>query len=103
MARSGFVAAMMCLVLVGCSPTAPRTAENTRKLSGKVVERVDSPPYSFVRIESREGETWIAVPLTSASSGEVVELVNGVTLRNYEAPAIDRKFDTVVFGTLAPR
>ena len=94
----------LVLALCACSrDPAPREAANTRRLSGLVVERLDAPPYSFLRLELEQGEAWVAVPVGTAASGQRVELVNGVVLRGYDARAIGKRFDEVVFGTVAGR
>ncbi len=89
-------------VMAACSREAPlRLATNGKALAGTVLERLDAPPYSFLRLDLGEREAWVAVPISTFHGGDRVNLTNGVTLRNYGAPTIGKRFDEVVFGIVS--
>jgi hypothetical protein len=49
-----FAPAASLLALLSCtSPTAPLPTTPNATITGTVVERVDGPPYSFLRVETR--------------------------------------------------
>lgn len=87
----------------GAAPaaTAPNAAHAPEAVSGKVLERIDAPPYSYVRLASAAGEVWAAVPQTNAAVGDELTLASAMPMRDFESKSLKRKFDLVYFGTLA--
>jgi len=76
---------------------APAAAEN---ISGKLIERIDAPPYSYLKIKSAAGEIWAAVPETKVEKGADVTIFNPMQMANFESKTLKRKFDVVFFGTM---
>lgn len=97
------LAAAICLALSACSPAPETRGVDTRTIRGKVVERLDGPPYSYLRVRGEQSEVWVAVPIAGPPVGNAVEVVNGVVLRGFEARAIGKRFDSIVFGTIRQR
>ncbi|HET9651577.1 MAG TPA: hypothetical protein VFP36_05275 [Usitatibacter sp.] len=95
------IATVWIAVLGGCEAPEGRTP-NTLKVTGTVIERLDGPPYTFLRIKTNAGERWAAVPIANVSKDSAVTIVNGVLLRDFETGVQGRRFD-VVFGTLERR
>lgn len=80
-------------------PTAAEGAASAT-IKGKVVEKLDAPPYSYLRIKTDSGETWAAVPKTDAPSGADVVVNGAMPMSGFESKTLKRKFDVVYFGTL---
>ncbi len=70
-------------------------------IKGKVAERIDAPPYSYLRLTTAQGETWAAVPQTNVASGAEVIVEGPLPMDGWESKTLNRKFDKLVFGTLA--
>jgi len=70
-------------------------------LKGKLVERIDAAPYSYLKLQTAQGETWAAVPQTTASNGVELAVVNAFPMKDFESKTLNRKFAVVYFGTLA--
>lgn len=101
--RSGKGIALLLLTLAaGCRGSNPsaRPAPNGVQVSGTVEEVRDAPPYSYVRIRTADGSVWAAVPVTALQVGAGVRIANGVTVKNFDAPGLSRRFDSVVFGVV---
>jgi hypothetical protein len=80
---------------------APAAAENAQtSLKGKVLERLDAPPYSYLRLQTAQGEAWAAVPKTEASNGTEVVVTGAMPMQGFESKTLKRKFEVVYFGTL---
>lgn len=77
-------------------PAAEATAST---ISGKVLERIDAPPYSYLRLETTAGEQWAAVNQTDTKAGETVA-VSGTPMDGFESKTLKRKFDKIVFGSI---
>ena len=100
--------------LMGCrrdEPPAPRTAVPTHapaseaassSITGRVLERIDASPYSYLRIQSGQGEIWAAVPETKVEKGAEVTVNNAMQMDGFESKTLKRKFDVIFFGTLTP-
>ena len=78
----------------GAEPAAPAT------LTGTVVERLEAPPYSYLRLKTAQGEAWAAVPKTDVANGQQVSIAGPMPMQNFESKTLKRKFDLVYFGTL---
>jgi hypothetical protein len=75
--------------------TAPAAA-----LKGKVLERIDAAPYSYLKLSTASGEAWAAVPQTTVAVGSEVTVTGAFPMKDFESKTLNRKFDVVYFGTL---
>jgi hypothetical protein len=94
----------LTLLLAACSGSSSAPAavavENV-SVTGKVVERLDESPYSYLRIETQAGPVWTAVLSTSVVElGSKVSVVNGSAVNDVELRVLGRTLQSVVFGTL---
>jgi hypothetical protein len=108
MRRLAAGATLVVIVLAGaCTDSADpsrSTNQHTARITGTLVEKLDAPPYSYLRLETDTGPVWAAVPITGdLDSAKPVTVVNGVPLKSFEARALGKKFDTLLFGTLERR
>ncbi len=79
---------------------APAAAAGA-SIKGKVIERLDAPPYSYLKLQTAEGEAWAAVPKAEIANGQEVTVAGAMPMTAFESKTLKRKFDTVYFGTLA--
>jgi hypothetical protein len=106
------VVLLVALAVVGCKKQEPAAAQQNAgapaavevgsgaPLTGKVLERLDSPPYSYLRIQTAQGETWAAVPKADVANGAEVTVAGALPMKDFESKTLARKFDVVYFGTL---
>ncbi len=87
-------------VAVAAMEGAPVQAAGSA-IKGKVVERLDAPPYSYLKLQTAQGEAWAAVPKTDAAKGTEVTVLGAMPMQGFESKTLNRKFDMVYFGTLA--
>jgi hypothetical protein len=83
---------------VGAEPGAKSTSG---PLTGTVVESLDAEPYVYLRLKIPKGETWAAVNKANVKKGSEVTIVNPIPMDGFESKTLKRKFDHIVFGTLA--
>lgn len=96
-----YFSATFCTLLLSCtSPNAPPPTGPNATVTGTVVERVDGTPYSFLRLETEKGMTWVAVPMAEVPKKLRVTVKNGATLKNFESKQAGRRFEEVVFGVM---
>ncbi len=98
------------LALAACKKSEPPApppqpqaapAPQAGPIKGKVAERVDAAPYSYLRLTTAQGEIWAAVPQTNVASGAEVTVENPMAMDGWESKTLNRKFEKLVFGTLA--
>ena len=91
---------------VGTRPTTPAVAGTPALaaggggLKGTVLEKLDAATYSYLRLQTAQGETWAAVPQTATPVGAEVEVVGGPTLDGFQSKTLGRTFDKIIFGNL---
>ncbi|MDQ8154553.1 MAG: nucleotide-binding protein, partial [Gemmatimonadota bacterium] len=71
-------------------------------LAGPVLEKLDAPPYSYLKVKTPQGETWAAVPQTPTAVGASVRVYNPMLMTDFESKSLKRTFAEVYFGTLTP-
>ncbi len=101
---------LVALAVAGCkkkesAPPQPAQAGAPEvagaSLKGKVLERLDAPPYSYLRLQTAQGEAWAAVPKTEVGKDAEVTVAGAMPMQGFESKTLNRKFETVYFGTLA--
>lgn len=69
-------------------------------LKGEVLEVQNVQGYTYLRLKTREGETWASVPTANVKKGEQVTLTDTMVMKDFQSKALNRKFDRLVFGTI---
>ena len=82
------------------APAAEAPAAAAGGVRGKVVERIDAAPYSYLRIAGPTGEVWAAVPQAAIENGAEVSIENPMPMDGFESKTLNRKFEKIYFGTL---
>jgi hypothetical protein len=76
-------------------PAPAAAASNV--LSGKVAETMNAGGYTYIRI----GNQWAAVPAVNVKKGDNVTISAQMVMENFESKSLNRKFDKIVFGSIA--
>jgi hypothetical protein len=103
---SAVVVAVACGREAATSSPAPRTpsaaaaAAVSDRISGTVVETMDSGGYTYVRLKTASGETWAAVIQAKVEAGAELTVVGSAWMENFESKTLGRKFDRILFGSL---
>lgn len=86
----------------GTAPAAPAPAPPPQlaTISGKVLETLAASDYTYMRLKTKDGETWAAVTKTTVKKGQQVTVVNAAPMHGFESPSLKRKFDSLWFGRL---
>jgi hypothetical protein len=79
---------------------APAGLSAPTTVRGKVLERIDAAPYSYLRLATATGEVWTAVPQTSVGNGSDVAIEGAMPMDGFESKSLKRKFDKIYFGQL---
>jgi hypothetical protein len=103
------VVLLVTLAVAGCKkkeapqPTGAQVGPNAAPsavVKGKIVERLDAEPYSYLKLQTASGEAWAAVPKTDKGPGTEVTIAGAMPMTQFESKTLKRKFELVYFGTL---
>ena len=70
-------------------------------VKGEVLEVRDVESYTYLRLKTKDGETWAAVPRTQLKTGAQVTIENTMVMSNFESKSLKKTFPTIIFGSLA--
>lgn len=79
----------------------PMDAQAGATLSGTVLETMNSGGYTYMKLKTAAGETWAAVNEAKVEVGQNVGILNPMPMDGFESKTLNRKFDHIVFGSLA--
>jgi hypothetical protein len=71
-----------------------------KSFGGKVLEKLDVPQYSYLRVATGGQELWAAVPRADRKVGDEVTIVDAYAMEGFESRELNRKFEVVWFGGL---
>ena len=105
------VVLLVALAVAGCKKKEPapqaadahagaQGAPPAASIKGKIVERLDAEPYSYLKLKTDAGEVWAAVPKSDKGVGADVVVGGAMPMNDFESKTLKRKFDLVYFGTL---
>jgi hypothetical protein len=95
--RPAFIAASI-LVAAGLAWAVPPELGST--LTGEVLETQNVAAYTYLRLRTKDGEIWAAVPTTPVAKGAKVTLADVSMMQNFESKTLKRTFDRIVFASL---
>jgi len=79
----------------GHPPAIPADTKLTR--SGKVLQVLDSPTYTYLQVTADKGPLWLAAYKTTVTKGATVKYSEGVAMPKFHSKSLDRTFDMIVF------
>lgn len=110
--RSLALVVVIAASLVACKkPEAPKAAQapgdaaqaaapSKSALQGKILEKLEAQPYSYLKLKTASGDVWAAVPATQRAVGADAVVEGAFPMKDFESKSLNRKFDVVYFGTL---
>ncbi len=72
-----------------------------RVVTGTVLEVQDVDGYSYLRLQTKDGETWAAVGRAPLKKGATVTIEDAMVMKDFESKSLKKTFPTIVFGSLA--
>jgi len=69
-------------------------------VKGEVLEVKDVESYTYLRLKTKDGETWAAVGKAPVKKGAEVTIENVMVMNNFESKSMKQTFPTILFGTL---
>lgn len=69
-------------------------------IKGTILEKIDATNYSYMKIKTKEEETWVAVPQLEIKLNTEIELQKPIPMVGFESKTLKRRFDKIYFGLL---
>jgi len=69
-------------------------------VKGEVLEVKDVESYTYLRLKTKDGETWAAVRKAAITKGAEVTIENVMVMNNFESKSLKQTFPTILFGNL---
>jgi hypothetical protein len=100
-ARSaGLIALVFAAACLTLAQAAPQMGGASSAVQGKVLEARNVEGYTYLKLQTKAGEVWAAVPTSSVKPGAQVAIGNPMVMENFESKTLNRKFDRILFGEL---
>ncbi len=65
---------------------------------GKIVETMNSGGYTYILLQTRTKQIWVAISETKVSVGQDVILMPGIELINFKSKSLNRTFESIIFS-----
>jgi hypothetical protein len=78
----------------------PAMGATETEVSGKIVEKLSHPSYSYLLLDTGKEKVWTAVPSADVGVGAQVTVERAMLMQGYRSTALKRDFEKVYFGTL---
>jgi hypothetical protein len=95
------VALLATIALPAAWAAGEATPAAVPPIKGQVLEVRDADAFTYLRLKTAKGETWAAVSKAEVKKGADVTIVDPLVMKDFESKSLQRRFDTIVFGTLA--
>lgn len=98
--------ALLSILIIVAAPVLwaadkPASAPAAPTITGHVLEVKDVESYTYLRLKTKDGETWAAVGKTPVKKGAKVTIEDVTVMNNFESRSLKQTFKTIAFGSLA--
>jgi hypothetical protein len=101
------LAAGLLFGLAACTDTAEEPADENLAFAtpvpagmirGPVLETMDAAGYTYVLLDTAEGQRWVAVQQTTVTVGDTVQTDQGMAMQNFTSQSLNRTFEVIYFS-----
>lgn len=93
--------ALLAIWMIVAAPFIFAAETSAATIKGEVLEIKEVESYTYLRLKTKDGETWAAVVKAPVKKGAEVSIENTMVMTNFESKSLKKTFPTIVFGTLA--
>jgi len=107
MLATATLAAGLLLSVAACTDTAEEPADENPALAspvpegmirGTVLETMDAADYTYVLLDTADGQWWVAAQQTPVAVGDIVQTDQGMAMQQFTSPSLNRTFDLIYFS-----
>lgn len=71
----------------------------SQNITGKVLETMDSGGYTYLKVDTGNGQPWVAIPQSQVSVGDEITYQPGMVMNNFASKTLNKTFDSIVFSS----
>lgn len=90
----------LCLFVVA-TPVWSGDVSQAAVVKGEVLEIKEVASYTYLRLKTKNGETWAAVSKAPVAKGAQVTIENPMVMNNFQSKSLNKTFPEIIFGNLA--
>ncbi len=107
MLATATLAAGLLLTLAACTDTAEEPVDENPALAapvpegmirGTVLETMDAAGYTYVLLDTAEGERWVATQQALVAVGDIVQTDQGTAMQQFTSESLNRTFEVIYFS-----
>lgn len=72
-------------------------SENPNAHVVKVVEHMDASGYTYIKVEEKDKEYWIAVTQMETEEGDILFFTKSMEMKNFRSEVLDKTFESILF------
>lgn len=76
------------------------TTRSAISVKGEVQEIREVENYTYLRLKTKDGETWAAIPKAQVKEGATITITNASLMKDFESKTLKMTFPTILFGAL---
>ena len=63
----------------------------------EVVEHMDASSYTYIKVEEKDSEYWIAGSQMEVEDGDILYFTKSMEMKNFRSEALDKTFESILF------
>ena len=63
----------------------------------EVIEHTNASSYTYVKVEEKENEYWIAVPQMKVEEGDILFFTKSMEMKNFHSESLNKTFESILF------
>jgi hypothetical protein len=80
---------------------APQTTRPGGRVTGRILETMNAGGYTYMRLDTPNGEVWTAVRETKVKKGATVTVEAQMVAEKFQSSSLHRTFDKLIMGIIA--
>jgi hypothetical protein len=81
------------------APASSAVSLDGKPIKGKVLETMDAAGYTYLKIDSEQGQVWVAIPQSKVEVDTVVMANPGMAMADFESKTLKKTFDVIIFSS----
>ena len=107
MLATAALAAGLLLTVTACTDAAEEPEDKNPALAapvpegmirGTVLETMDAAGYTYVLLDTAEGQRWVAAQQTQVAVGDIVQTNQGMAMQKFTSQSLNRTFEVIYFS-----
>ncbi len=81
-----------------CLYISPVHAQEATSQTGTILESMNASGYTYLHLDTKKEQLWVAIPSTVVNKGEEVTFLSGMVMQNFHSKTLNRTFPEIIFS-----